>query len=49
MNTPGTAYGNWRWKLTSGAITEEMESRLAGMARMYRREMEMPENETVDE
>jgi len=45
MNTPGTAYGNWRWKLTSRAITEEMISRLAGMARMYRRIPETPEDE----
>ena len=28
MNHPGRAYGNWRWKLSRGALTDELASRL---------------------
>lgn len=37
MNKPGTATGNWRWKLTSNCITDEMWRKLKEMAHMYRR------------
>ncbi len=37
MNIPGTVEGNWRWKLTSGAITEEMTAKLRRMAGLYGR------------
>ena len=51
MNTPGTADGNWRWKLTSDAITDEMIVRLQRMARMYRRieEKSEPESDENDQ
>lgn len=45
MNTPGTAHGNWRWKLTGDAVTEDIISRLARMARMYRRISDTQEDE----
>ena len=28
MNTPGTAHGNWRWRLERGRLTEELAARL---------------------
>jgi 4-alpha-glucanotransferase len=37
MNTPGTAHGNWGWKLVPGEITDEMVARIARMAALYNR------------
>ncbi len=37
MNRPGTAEGNWRWKLTDGSITSDMIAKLKSMGVMYRR------------
>ena len=37
MNTPGTTENNWRWKLTEGAITEDMLRRLRRMGQIYDR------------
>lgn len=37
MNRPGTSVGNWRWKLTEGAITDEMIAKIKSMTVMYRR------------
>jgi len=45
MNKPGTANGNWRWKLTSDAITEDMITRIRRMAWIYRRIEETGESE----
>ena len=28
MNTPGTAHGNWRWRLRRGRLTDELAARL---------------------
>ena len=28
MNTPGTAHGNWRWRLTRGQLTDAHAARL---------------------
>lgn len=28
MNTPGTAHGNWRWRLRRGQLTDELAARL---------------------
>ena len=30
MNTPGTAAGNWRWRLEANQLTEELAARLRG-------------------
>lgn len=38
MNTPGTIEGNWRFKLTSDTITEEMIQRLRRMGELYNRQ-----------
>jgi 4-alpha-glucanotransferase len=37
MNRPGTASGNWRWRLTPGQITQDVMRRLAEMAETYER------------
>lgn len=37
MNLPGTLEGNWRWKLTAGAITDEMTAKLRRMGEIYGR------------
>ena len=37
MNFPGTAEGNWAWRLTPGQLTEEHAERLALLARTYGR------------
>jgi 4-alpha-glucanotransferase len=45
MNTPGTIDGNWAWKLTAGAITDEIISKLRKMGEMYDR---IREDKTVE-
>lgn len=37
MNIPGTANGNWRWRLRGEALTEEIASRLRSMVETYER------------
>ena len=37
MNLPGTASGNWRWRMLSGALTDELAARLREMNRDYDR------------
>ncbi len=37
MNRPGTTEGNWRWKLTGGAIGDDIVMKLRRMGKMYRR------------
>ena len=37
MNVPGTCSGNWRWKLTRGAISGEIVGRLRRMGEIYDR------------
>ncbi len=37
MNRPGTMGNNWRWKLTTGGITNEMVEKLNQLSGMYRR------------
>ena len=37
MNTPGTSTGNWRWKLSPGAITDEIIEKLNRMGHIYNR------------
>jgi 4-alpha-glucanotransferase len=37
MNRPGTADGNWRWKLTPGQITEPVIHQLREMTEIYGR------------
>lgn len=37
MNTPGLARGNWRWRLSPGALTQGIGARLAEMTRLYGR------------
>jgi 4-alpha-glucanotransferase len=37
MNLPGTGVGNWTWRMTPGALTKEIEERLADMTRIYDR------------
>ncbi len=44
MNTPGTAHGNWGWKLVPGEITDEMVARIARMTALYNRSAEAEES-----
>ena len=37
MNIPGTARGNWDWRLTSGQLTAKVASRLRDLADTYDR------------
>ena len=37
MNRPGTASGNWHWRLAPTALTDELAHRLAGLAQTYER------------
>ncbi|MDD5657110.1 MAG: 4-alpha-glucanotransferase, partial [Elusimicrobia bacterium] len=37
MNLPGTAEGNWKWRMTPGALTPEIAGRLALMTGAYGR------------
>lgn len=37
LNTPGTAVGNWTWRMPSGALTTELARRYAMLNRMYGR------------
>jgi 4-alpha-glucanotransferase len=37
MNTPASAEGNWAWRLSEGALTDALASRLRGMTAIYGR------------
>jgi 4-alpha-glucanotransferase len=37
MNRPGTAKGNWQWRLRSGQLTPALARRLGELAEKYRR------------
>jgi 4-alpha-glucanotransferase len=37
LNTPGTAHGNWTWRLPAGALTREQAGRFAQLNEMYGR------------
>jgi 4-alpha-glucanotransferase len=37
MNRPGTAEGNWEWRLSVGALTSNLAERLAGLVHTYDR------------
>jgi 4-alpha-glucanotransferase len=37
LNTPGTASGNWTWRLDTGALTPELAARSARLNRIYGR------------
>jgi len=37
MNVPGTATGNWRWRVRGELLTNEIAGRLRSMAKMYDR------------
>lgn len=37
MNAPGTASGNWRWRMLEGENTQEIAQRLCKMTKMYGR------------
>ena len=34
MNTPGTANGNWQWRLLPGELTSELAERIAALTRL---------------
>jgi 4-alpha-glucanotransferase len=42
MNQPGTASGNWRWRLTPGQLTPEIARRLGVMTETYERTLRIP-------
>jgi 4-alpha-glucanotransferase len=37
MNLPGTASGNWRWRMRPGALSDELAARLGEMNKNYDR------------
>ena len=37
MNRPGTASGNWRWRLTPGQLTQDVMRRVGELAEIYER------------
>ncbi len=37
LNTPGTAVGNWSWRMAPGALTPELGRRHALLNRLYGR------------
>jgi 4-alpha-glucanotransferase len=37
MNRPGTASGNWRWRLEPGQLTHDVMQRLGELAETYER------------
>jgi 4-alpha-glucanotransferase len=37
MNTPGTAKGNWTWRLEEGALTGELAAKLRELTQLYNR------------
>ena len=37
MNLPGTADGNWSWRMTPGMLTRERSAWLKGLADRYKR------------
>jgi 4-alpha-glucanotransferase len=37
MNRPGTASGNWRWRLRSGQLDRALAERLAGLSALFDR------------
>jgi 4-alpha-glucanotransferase len=37
MNLPGTAVGNWQWRMMPGEASEELAARIHEMLRMYGR------------
>jgi 4-alpha-glucanotransferase len=37
MNTPASAEGNWAWRFTEGALTDELSARLREMTEIYGR------------
>ena len=37
MNTPGTAEGNWQWRMSADAITPELTEKIAKLTALYDR------------
>ena len=37
MNTPGTAAGNWEWRMLPGEADKALAKRIAEMTKMYGR------------
>ena len=37
LNTPGTAHGNWSWKMPQEALTEDLAQRCVALNRLYAR------------
>jgi 4-alpha-glucanotransferase len=45
MNLPGRAHGNWRWRFTAEALTDEIRDRLKRLAELYGRMPTIPKAE----
>lgn len=37
MNRPGTASGNWQWRMKAGAATDELACKIREMTKYYGR------------
>jgi 4-alpha-glucanotransferase len=45
MNLPGRAHGNWRWRFTAEALTDEIRDRLRRLAELYGRMATTPRDD----
>ena len=45
-NTPGTAQGNWQWRLTPGQLTAAKAAEIAALTALYRRSAPAEKEET---
>jgi len=48
MNLPGRPSGNWRWRFTDGALTDEIRDRLRKLAELYGRTRRPPAATAAD-
>ncbi len=37
INTPGTAWGNWQWRMSDGELTDELAKKIYGITKLYGR------------
>ncbi|MCO6436594.1 MAG: 4-alpha-glucanotransferase [Phycisphaerae bacterium] len=44
MNRPGSASGNWEWRLHAGAVTSEVSDRLRELTNLYGRKQNSPDD-----
>jgi 4-alpha-glucanotransferase len=48
INTPGSAEGNWQWRLWKGALSDDLARSIRGMTEVYSRIPKITESETKE-